>query len=297
MRSNSISPGSFRPRAEPSRPAAGSFHDGARARGVWLERAGMRFALQLPMRGKFCVCVSLLLAIVAVHGCADTTSSFDPLGSSDESAAAGDTDPPAALGSACATTSQCEPGLFCSETGRCIRAGKCDTNADCSAQGWPPHCDLAGDCQQCFADVDCPMDRPLCVQHWESGTYCSVCRIGDSSHCPSGSWCSNPSGPFSGEGPCVAADCEHDRQGAGCTACINEHAQLCLAPGAACQATFDDFSACLQQYGSDDAPCSIPKGIPARTGCVPDACAELASGLDACLYACDAALAACAVPR
>ena len=250
------------------------------------------------MPGKLNVWLSLLLVVGAVHGCAGSTSSTEPLGRTEAPPAATDQDLPATVGSACATTSQCETGLLCSEAGRCIRAGKCDTNADCSAQGRPPHCDLSGTCQACFADEHCPTDKPLCVPFWEGGTYCGICRIGDSSHCPSGSWCSEPSFPFANPGgPCVPADCEHDRKGAGCTACINEHAELCLGAGAACQATFDNFSACLKEYGSDTSPCSIPTRIPARTGCVPDACAELANGLDSCLYDCDAALAACAAPR
>lgn len=141
-------------------------------------------------------------------------------------------------------------------------------------------------------------DNPVCLPFWEGGTYCGKCRVGDSSTCPSGSLCVNSSGPFFSVNACVVADCEHDRQGVGCTACINEHAELCLGADAACQVTSDNLGACLQNYPNEYGPCSsVPNTIPARWACVPDACAELANALDTCLYACDAALAACAPPR
>lgn len=240
--------------------------------------AGMGIAVRLHMPGKLGSRVSFILAIGAMQGCGGSTSSIEPSGrtqespaaANEESPAAPDQDPPDTVGSACATSSQCGTGLFCSGTGRCIRS--------------------------CSVDADCPMaDYPVCLPFWEGGTYCGECRVGDSSTCPSGSFCINSTGPNVSRNHCVVADCEHDRQGVGCTACLNEQAELCLGADSACQPAADDLGACLEDYPNEYGPCSsVPNQIHARPACLSDVCTELANALDTCLYTCDAALAACA---
>jgi hypothetical protein len=92
----------------------------------------------------------------------------------------------------------------------------------------------------------------------------------------------------------VPADCQNDRKGEGCTACINEHAQLCYGASGACTSTLNELSACLAASFGDAAAGACPiDRIPASRGCVPSSCQDRAQALDACLYDCQAALSAC----
>jgi hypothetical protein len=195
-------------------------------------------------------------------------------------------------GSDCATDADCaDPTPKCTEAGECVYENRCDTDADC--RGDYKFCDTLGNCEPCRADADCPSETPVCVPGWEFGVYCAVCRGGDSSTCPAGTWCTTDFLP-SGGGRCEPAACAAQPSGKPCAACINENAEACLVDGGACEGAHASLDACyadaLPGWAPDDCPTGV---IPAIRGCTPEACFDEAEAFDACMLACDAVTTLC----
>lgn len=121
---------------------------------------------------------------------------------------------------------------------------------------------------------------------------CAECVVGHSSRCAAGSWCSDEHWPPTPK--CAPADCQNDRKGEGCTACINEHVQLCYGAAGACSTLLSELRACMGADAGDsgDLACPVDR-IPTVRGCLPGQCQDRALAVEACLYECQAALAAC----
>ena len=233
-----------------------------------------------------------VLAAAVAQGCGSAKTELDPaLASGDAS----NGDPSAPAGSTCAKDSDCASAQKCSETHQCIGVLQCNTDADCSGSYQRFCIAEAHSCQPCRGLEGCPADKPVCMAAAEGGLVCAECAIGDSSNCATGSWCSNDQWPR--PPACTPADCESDRKGAGCTACITEHAQLCYGPSGACSELRSELTACMAAASGDAAAETCPVDrIPTVLGCVPTQCQDGARALEACLYECQAALTSCLTP-
>ncbi|HEX6273591.1 MAG TPA: hypothetical protein VFZ53_11130 [Polyangiaceae bacterium] len=213
------------------------------------------------------------MALIAFVACGESSSGDD-----------GDD----AGGPECASDDDCsEPEPKCAESGRCISAGACEVDADC--RGDFKFCDTLGQCEPCRMDSDCSSETPVCVPGWEFGVYCAECRPGDSSTCPSGTWCVPLVSEYSG-GNCSAPDCASAPEGTACIACINENAAACLEDGGECEGAHAELDLCYAMEMSLDCPSGV---IPAIRGCTPEACFDEAEAFEACLLGCTSAATIC----
>jgi hypothetical protein len=237
---------------------------------------------------------------VIAQGCGGSGTVADPLpppasdtGSQDTHLASQDS--AVDVGATCARDSDCGSAQKCSETRQCIGKTQCNTDADCGDSGGRPFCDSSWhSCQPCRGALGCPADKPVCTSGWESGLICAECVVGHSSTCAAGSWCTDE---VTLRTPtCAPADCVNDRKGPGCTACLNEHAELCfngLASGSECTGALLELRSCISAvYGDEADSCPVDR-IPAMRGCVPSECKTRADAVDSCLYDCQAALLNC----
>ncbi|HVR20582.1 MAG TPA: hypothetical protein VMS65_12820 [Polyangiaceae bacterium] len=225
--------------------------------------------------------VVTLLALAPFAACGGSSSS-----EGDDGAAGAPGDPH------CVTDAECPAELpKCTQAGDCVSENRCDTDADC--RGDYKFCDTFHNCEPCRSDSDCPSETPVCVPGWEFGVYCAVCRGGDSSTCPDGTWCTSVL-VTGGGGSCEASNCGAEPEGPACLACVNESAGLCLADGGECSPVLTTFHACyaaeIPGWMIHDCPTGV---VPSIRGCTPQACFDEAEAMDACLLGCDAVQMVC----
>jgi hypothetical protein len=224
-----------------------------------------------------------LLALASVVACGESTSSDDGGGAG----SAGD-------GTTCASDAECSVGTpKCSEIGVCIGQNSCETDADC--RGDYKFCDTFHMCEPCRADADCPSETPVCVPGWEFGVYCAVCRNGDSSTCPAGTWCTPMFvATAGGGGTCEGSNCTADPNGSACLACVNETAPDCTGTGDECADVLATLEACCvaedPTWTNDYCPTGV---VPSIRGCIPETCFDEAERVDACLLGCPTVTTRC----
>jgi hypothetical protein len=224
--------------------------------------------------------VLALLAFVAFAACGGSSSSEDDLD--------------AAGGAECASDEDCGEVLpKCSQAGKCVDVGWCDTDADCPEES--RFCDTVfHQCGPCRTDADCPTETPVCAPSWEYGFYCAECRIGQPSACPSGTICTPHFFFETGGGQCEAPNCASAPGAKPCVACINEHAAVCLGEGDECEGVHLALEACYAAespgWMSGDCPTGLLWSV---LGCTPAACFDEAYAFDGCLLGCAAANALC----
>jgi hypothetical protein len=233
--------------------------------------------------------VRWILAAVVAQGCGSSTTESEP---SPTTGDVSSSDPSAPAGSTCARDTDCARGQKCSETRTCIASFQCNTDADCSDARLPFCLADLHSCQPCRGHEGCPAEKPVCTAAWEGGLTCAECTVGHSSICAAGSWCSDDHWPPTQA--CTPADCQNDRHGAGCTACINEHAQLCYGATGACSGVLSELEACIGAAAEDAGGPACPVDRIATVHiCAPTQCQDRAQAVSACLYDCQAAVAAC----
>lgn len=196
-------------------------------------------------------------------------------------------------GSSCAKNADCPSELpTCSQAGKCI-AGECETDADCRPQA--PYCIAQRTCQPCREDADCPTEAPVCALSWESGVYCAECRVGDSSTCSAGTWCSSPFISAGQGGTCEHADCSQAPDSAGCLACANANSALCVTGDGPCVVAKDNLETCYETQipGWTEGDC--PLDLPSFRGCTPQACQDEATAYDACIVECSSVVQHCSM--
>jgi hypothetical protein len=226
---------------------------------------------------KTAICSTFALCVVvAFVGCAGTKSS------NDDSGAAG----APADGPGCATDADCSESLpKCTLAGVCRTELECDLDADCP--GDFKHCDTYHTCWECVVDADCPSDRPACAANYEIGMHCAECHRGDSSLCPTGTWCALG---FGDGGECEPANCAALPLESACAACVTENADACVGDGDECAAPLAALQAC---YDADPGAPTCNRLYPSADGCTPSTCVDEAEAFDACLLACESVAVNC----
>ena len=193
-------------------------------------------------------------------------------------------------GPSCATDTDCSAATpKCSHAGMCIQNWACNVDADC--RGSTPVChDYFQECEPCREDADCPSAAPACVPNWEvNGVYCAQCRVGDSTVCPTGSWCtSNQQIQIGGGGGvCEPPNCKSDPTGLACISCLRENYVGCDGDGGECTEPLAALRACYAAADPtwDESNCPILT-VPSSYGCSPQGCTEESSAVDKCLVGC-----------
>jgi hypothetical protein len=178
----------------------------------------------------------------------------------------------------------------CLQSGACARSSACEVDDDCD--GSSPFChESFSACQACRVDNDCPTTTPVCVPHIEFGNvHCAQCRIGDSSTCPSETWCipQLPIEVVGTGGVCALADCLNNPTGSPCISCQRENYAGCDGNGGECTSMLTALRSCYAAADPawDESTCSVLT-VPSSRDCSPRACAEEASLVDECLIGCE----------
>ena len=189
-------------------------------------------------------------------------------------------------GADCANDAECSADApKCTQAGKCAPNYFCDMDADC--RGAYKFCHTFHRCEPCRVDADCPSETPVCAPGWESGVGCSACRVGDSSTCPAGTYCTGFLEYFGLGGTCEVANCALGSASKSCLACVNENARECLGDGDECTGVLATLKACyaaeVPGWTEGDCPTGI---VPSLRGCTPQACSDEADAMDACLLRC-----------
>lgn len=190
----------------------------------------------------------------------------------------------------CANDSDCSADTpKCSVLGDCIQSWACGTDEDCDES--TPFChESFSACQPCRIDSDCPTTTPTCAPNWEfSSVHCAQCRVGDSSTCPAGTWCtSQPIAEVDGvAGTCEAPDCGNNPAGHACSSCRRENYTGCDGDGE-CGGVLAALRSCYVATDPAWSEASCPVlTVPSSSACSPNACADEAASVDECLVLCE----------